>query len=159
MEEEVEFAKGLTKKLTELVGVEAEVDVFVKEGALYVDVKGDPRGILIGKHGRTLDALQMIINRMINKRLSGVAKVVLDVDDYRKRRSDSLAGMAVRLGEKAKTMGHVLTVGPFNARDRRIIHMALKDDPSLKTESLGDGEIKKIAIIPEKKEGWKNRII
>jgi spoIIIJ-associated protein len=95
----------------------------------------------------------MLINRMVNKKLKIAMRVVLDIDDYRKRRSDSMTQMAQRLGEKAKRTGHSLTVGPFNAHDRRIIHVTLKEDPSLKTESLGEGELKKIKIIPTKKEG------
>ena len=159
MEEEVEIAKEFTKKLTERMGVEVEVEGFLKEEILYIDVRGDQKGTLIGKHGQTLDSLQMIINRMVNKRLKGVSRLVLDVDDYRKRRAENLSAMALRLGEKARRMGCAITAGPFNARDRRIIHVALNDDPSLRTESLGEGEMKKIMIVPEKEEGWKNRII
>jgi spoIIIJ-associated protein len=64
-----------------------------------------------------------------------------------------MAQMAQRLGEKAKRAGYSITVGPFNAHDRRIIHLTLKEDSSLNTESLGEGELKKIRIIPMKKEG------
>jgi len=90
---------------------------------------------------------------MVNKRLENARRVILDIDAYRKRRADSMAQMAQRLGEKANKTGHSLTVGLFNAYDRRIIHVTLKEDPSLKTESLGEGELKKVKIIPMKKEG------
>jgi spoIIIJ-associated protein len=159
MEEEVEIAKEFTKELTERMGVEVEVEGFLKEGILYIDVRGDQKGTLIGKHGQTLDSLQMIINRMVNKRLKGVSRLALDVDDCRKRRAENLSAMALRLGEKAKRVGRAITAGPFNARDRRVIHVALKDEPSLRTESLGEGEMKKITIFHEEKEGGKNRII
>ena len=151
--EEIEIAKQLTIELLERMGVKTEVEVFLKEGVLYLEIKGDQEGILIGKHGRTLESLQLLINRMVNKRLENARRVILDIDDYRKRRTDSMAQMAQRLGEKAKKTGHSLTVGPFNAHDRRIIHVTLKEDPSLKTESLGEGELKKVKIIPTKKEG------
>ena len=151
--EEIEIAKQLTIELLERMGVKTEVEVFLKEGVLYLEIKGDQEGILIGKHGRTLESLQLLINRMVNKRLKNAMRVILDIDDYRKRRTDSMAQMAQRLGEKAKKTGHSLTIGPFNAYDRRIIHLTLKEDPSLKTESLGEGELKKVKIIPTKKEG------
>jgi spoIIIJ-associated protein len=151
--EEIEIAKQLTIELLERMGVKTEVEVFLKEGVLYLEIKGDQEGILIGKHGRTLESLQLLINRMVNKRLENARRVILDIDAYRKRRADSMAQMAQRLGEKAKKTGHSLTVGPFNAHDRRIIHVTLKEDPSLKTESLGEGELKKVKIIPMKKEG------
>lgn len=151
--EKIEIAKQLTIGLLERMGMKTEVEGFLKEGNLYVEIRGDREGILIGKHGRTLESLQMLINRMVNKQLKNSVRVVLDIDDYRKRRSDSMALIAHRLGEKAKRIGHSLTVGPFNAYDRRIIHLTLKEDPSIKTESLGEGELKKIKIIPVKQEG------
>jgi spoIIIJ-associated protein len=151
--EEIEVAKQLTVGLIERMGVKAEVEGFLKEGNLYLEVKGDQGGILIGKYGRTLESLQMLINRMVNKRLKTAIRVILDIDDYRKRRSENMAQMANRLGDKVKRTGYTLTAGPFNAHDRRIIHLTLKEDPYLKTESLGEGELKKVKIIPIKKEG------
>jgi spoIIIJ-associated protein len=151
--EEVEIAKELTTGLLERMGVKTEVEGFLKEGNLCLEIKGDQEGVLIGKHGRTLESLQMLINRMVNKRLKGAVRVVLDIDDYRKRRVDTMASIASRLGEKAKRTGHSLTVGPFNSHDRRIIHITLKEDPYLKTESLGEGELKKVKIIPVNRDG------
>ena len=151
--EEIEIAQQLTVGLLERMGVKTEVEGFSKEGTLYLEIRGDQEGILIGKYGRTLESLQMLINRMVNKRLKSAVRIVLDVDDYRKRRADSIVQMAQRLGEKTRRAGYPLTVGPFNAHDRRIIHLTLKEDPSLKTESLGEGELKRIRIIPIKKEG------
>ena len=151
--EEIQIAKELTIGLLERMGVKTEVEGFFKEGNLCLEIKGDQEGILIGKHGRTLESLQLLINRMVNKRLKNAVRVVVDIDDYRKRRVDSMASIAYRLGEKAKRIGHSLTVGPFNSHDRRIIHLTLKEDPYLKTESLGEGELKKVKIIPIKKEG------
>lgn len=151
--EEIEIAKELTIGLLERMGVKKEVEGFLKEGNLCLEIKGDQEGVLIGKHGRTLESLQMLINRMVNKRLKNAVRVVLDIDDYRKRRAESMANIACRLGEKAKRMGHSLTVGPFNSHDRRIIHLTLKEDPYLKTESLGEGELKKVKIIPIKRDG------
>ena len=155
MEEEVEVAKELTIGLLDRMGVKVEVEGFLKEEALYLEIKGDQEGILIGRHGRTLESLQILINRMVNKRLAKPLRLVLDIDDYRKRRADTLTKMAVRMGEKAKSKGHPLSIGPFDARDRRLIHIALKEDPSLRTESLGEGDLKKITIIPvrSKEEG------
>jgi spoIIIJ-associated protein len=150
--EEVEIAKELIIGLLERMGVKPEVVGFLKEGALYFEIKGDQEGILIGKHGRTLESLQRLINRMVNKRLKNAIRVVLDIDDYRKRRADTMAKIALQSGEKAKRTGHSLTIGPFNSHDRRIIHLMLKEDPSLKTESLGEGELKKVKILLMKKE-------
>ncbi len=151
MEEEVGIAKQLMAGLVERMGLEVEVDGALKEGNIDLKIKGDKEGILIGKHGRTLEALQIIINRMVNKQIKNPVRITLDIDDYRERRSDSLSKMASRIGERAKRTGKPVTIGPFNAHDRRIIHITLQEDPSLRTESLGEGDIKKISIIPQNK--------
>ena len=151
--EDIEIAKELTIGLLERMGIKTEVEGFFKEGNLCLEIKGDHEGVLIGKHGRTLESLQMLINRMVNKRLKNAVRVVVDIDDYRKRRVETMAHIAHRLAEKTKRTGQSLTVGPFNSHDRRIIHLTLKEDPYLKTESLGEGELKKVKIIPIKKEG------
>jgi len=153
LEERVEIAKQLLKGLLERMEMSTALEGFLREDEIYLEVRGDKEGILIGRYGRTLESLQFILNRMLNKRLKGPVRVILDINDYRKRRADNLKKMAVRLGEKVKTVGHGLTIGPFSAHDRRIIHIALKEDPLLRTESLGEGETKRIKILPKEKEG------
>jgi spoIIIJ-associated protein len=85
---------------------------------------------------------------MVNKRLKNAMRVVLDVDGYRKRRAESMAQMALRLGDEAKKTGRSQVAGPLSAYDRRIIHLTLKEDPFLETESIGEGELKRVKIIP-----------
>ena len=152
MEEWVQIARQLMADLLEKMGIETEVEGSIKEGDIYLDIKSDEGGILIGKHGRTLESLQVLVNRMVNKQAKKPMRVVLDVANYKKRRADSLEKMAGRLGENVKGTGKEVTIGPFSAHDRRIIHMALKEDPGVKTVSLGEGEWKKIRIIPGEKE-------
>ena len=156
MEEGVEVGKELLMGLVTRMGMEVSVEGFVREGSLHLEVKGDPEGILIGRHGRTLDSLQMLINRMVNKQLKSPLKVIIDINDYRKRREETLRRMAFQLGEKAKRARHAVTAGPFNAHERRIIHLAIKEDPSLETESLGEGEVKRITIMPKRREDGKD---
>jgi len=142
--------------LLERIEVKAEVDVAFEEGDLHLEIKGDQEGILIGRHGRTLDSFQFLINRMVNKRLETPVRIVLDINDYRKRKTENLKKMAIRVGEKVKSEGHPLTIGPFDAHDRRLVHIALQEDPAIRTESLGEGKLKKMTIIPtltKKEEG------
>jgi len=153
LEEWVEVARQLMQGLLQKLGIETEVEGSVKEGDIYLEVKRDDGGILIGKHGRTLEALQIIISRMVNKQIKKPVRIILDVGDYKKRRADSLENMAGRLGDIVKKTGKEVMIGPFSAHDRRIIHIALREDLSLKTESLGEGEWKKIKIIPTRQEG------
>lgn len=148
LEEWVEVARQLTLGLLQKMGIETEVEASVREGELYIEIKSDEGGILIGKQGRTLESLQTLISRMVNKQVKKPVGIILDIADYKKRRVDSLTKMASRLGDRVKKTGKEVAVGPFSAHDRRIIHITLKEDPSLKTESLGEGEWKKIKIIP-----------
>jgi spoIIIJ-associated protein len=153
LNEGIEIARGLLLELLERMGIEAEVEATVREGDLCLEVKGDKKGILIGRHGHTLESLQFLINRMVAKRLRESARVIVDVNDYKKRRTEYLTRIALRIGEKVKARGRSLTMGPFTAMDRRIIHVALREDPFVSTESLGEGEIKRVKILLKEEEG------
>lgn len=131
------------------MGMKAEVGASLRGEDLYLNIMGDREGVLIGKHGRTLESLQFLFNRMVNKQLKEGVKVYIDVNGYKAKRTDSLTKMAARLGEKVKRAEKSLTIGPFNSHDRRIIHLAIKEDTALETESLGEGEMKRIRIIPK----------
>lgn len=145
----IELLIGLIRRM----GVEPEIRGYSEEGSLYLEVEKDNEGILVGRHGRTLEALETLINRMVNRRVKEPVRVVLDVGGYRKRRTESVGKLAGRLGERAKKEGKVITVGPLNAQERRIIHLALQQDPLVKTESIGEGPLKKISILPRKSAG------
>ncbi len=144
----VEIARQLMSGLLRRMGIETEVEGSVRDGDICLEVKSDEEGILIGKHGRTLEAFQVLITRMVNKQAKRPVRIILDVAGYKKRRTDSLEKMAGRLAENVKTTGRPVTIGPFSAHDRRIIHITLKEDPAVKTESLGEGEWKKVRIVP-----------
>jgi spoIIIJ-associated protein len=148
-EEVIEIVRRLMMGLLEVMGMKAEVEATLRGEDLFLDIMGDKEGILIGKHGRTLESLQFLFNRMVNKQLKEGVKVYIDVNGYKAKRADSLTKMAARLGERVKRAEKALTIGPLNSHDRRIIHLALKEDPALETESLGDGEMKRIRIIPK----------
>jgi len=149
IEERGEVARELMTQLIKGMGLKAELNVSIKGDAIYLDIKGEKEEILIGKRGRTLEALQFLLNRMVNKQLEEGVRVFIDINQYKERRANSLTNMAVRLGERVKRGQKPLTIGPFNAHDRRIIHLALKEDPALTTESLGEGEMKRIRIVPK----------
>lgn len=102
--------------------------------------------MLIGKEGKVLDCLQFLINRMVNKKLGENIKIYLDINQYKAKRVERLSKMALQLGKRVKKSGKSILIGPYNPHDRRVIHLALKNDPSLKTESMGEGKMKKIRI-------------
>jgi spoIIIJ-associated protein len=106
---------------------------------------------LIGRKGETLDALEYLINKIVHKGAEDKKRIVLDTENYRSRREESLVNLAHRLADKAKKMGRPVTISPMNAHDRRIIHLALQDDKILRTRSTGTGLYRKVVISPEKK--------
>ena len=152
MLEEVEISRQFLLGLLERMGMAVEVEGMIKDGYVCLDIKGDKDGMLIGKHGRTLEAIELIINRMVNRRVDEPLRVLVDIDRYRERRAESLAKMAAGLGEKARKEASPITVGPYNSHDRRIIHLALREDPSVETESFGEGPMKKLMVRPKGKE-------
>ena len=136
-------------KVLELMGERAEV--VPSDGdpdSIELEIKGDGSGILIGRHGQTLDALEYLVNRIVARRIRDAAPVVLETESYRARRRQQLHRMALSMGERAKRDHRPVTLDPMPPRDRRVIHLALKDDPMLATRSTGDGFLRSIEIVP-----------
>jgi spoIIIJ-associated protein len=109
-------------------------------------------GLLIGKQGQTLDALQYLVTKMVAKQTRGKVRIAIDVEAYRARHNEALALLAQKYGEKVKRSGRPITLNPMNPYDRRIVHLALQGDKNLKTTSRGEGLYKKVVISPAKKK-------
>src|SRR5262245_6939923 len=145
-------AKAALGQILDLMGFKATVDRQpVSEGdEIVLEIRADNSGLLIGRKGQTLEALQYLVTRMAAERPGGEEpRIVVDVENYRARRRKSLEDMALRLGEKAKRQRKTVTVDALSAADRRIIHAALQDDPWVSTKSLGQGAYRRLLIIPE----------
>jgi len=147
----VAIAKDALENILTLIPMEGTtVSAAQNDGTIALNIEGDTSGLLIGRKGRTLDALQFIVNKIVNKALEKRTQVVVDSENYRQRRRDSLIQMGMRMGEKAKNIGKPVVTNLLNPHDRRIVHMALRDDESLDTKSRGEGILKKILIIPKR---------
>jgi len=146
-----ETAKKTLQDLLRLLEMEATVDLQEDSERILLDIKGDGSGLLIGRKGQTLDALEYLINKIVHKDAEDKKRIVVDTENYRLRREDSLVQLAQRLAEKAKRLGRPVTISPMSAHDRRIIHLALQDDKTLRTWSTGSGLYRKVIISPEKK--------
>ncbi len=152
-DEGLTYAKMVLERITLGINVPAQVEGRVEEGRIYLNIKGDGSGLLIGRHGQTLDAIQHIVGRIVGKRLREKRIVVVDTEEYRERKRETLERLARRMGEKAKSTGRVVSLQPMNPRDRRIVHLALKDDRGVETRSEGEGELRSIKIIPRTRGG------
>jgi spoIIIJ-associated protein len=139
------------QRILELLGFSATVEEHHLEDGLLLDVKTDDSGRLIGRQGQTLADLQYITNRMLFQQDPSVPKVTVDVCGYRAQARDALVKKAMEAAEKVRRWGDVVELEPLNAFDRRIIHQALKDDPSIETHSVEvEGTDKKVILLRPK---------
>jgi len=115
---------------------------------IRLEIEGKDAGRVIGKKGQTLAALQFLANRVVNRPSRRRRHVILDAEGYRARREDTLSTMARRLGQKAVEEGKIITFEPMNPQDRRVVHLALAKFPGVVTKSDGEGEARRVQIIP-----------
>ncbi|MBI2856623.1 MAG: protein jag [Chloroflexi bacterium] len=120
-----------------------------EEDTVQIDLEGEDSGLLIGRRGETLRALQFIVNLVVSRKASG--RVILDVEGYKDRRYASLRSLATRVAERVASTGRAITLEPMAPNERRIVHLALADHPSVATESTGVGEERRITIMPKEK--------
>ncbi len=138
--------KGVLTEIIEKMHMDYKVKLR-NDGVL--EIEGDGTGLLIGKHGQTLDALQFIINRIANKNREDMVHITLDTEQYRERHIERLKSMAIKMGQKARKTGKSVSLEMMNPYDRRIIHLTLKGEPDLSTRSIGEGVFKKVVIQPK----------
>ena len=136
-----QFVKDTLKAMDMDVEITSSID---KDGALYVDMKGENMGILIGKRGQTLDSLQYLANRVANKHQSGYVRVKLDTENYRARREETLKHLAKNIAHKVKRNRRPVILEPMNPYERRIIHSTLQSDPYVTTHSEGEEPYRKV---------------
>ena len=138
-----QFVKDTLKAMDMDVEITSSID---KDGALYVDMKGENMGILIGKRGQTLDSLQYLANRVANKHQSGYVRVKLDTENYRARREETLKHLAKNIVHKVKRNRRPVILEPMNPYERRIIHSTLQSDPYVTTHSEGEEPYRKVVV-------------
>ena len=129
-----------------------DIVVEQKEDYLVFDIQGEDLGILIGRRGDTLDALQFLLNLVINRRTNTKIKVLIDIENYRAKREETLVGLSHKLANKAKRTGQKVILEPMNPQERRIIHMTLQEDDGVNTYSEGEEPYRKVIIVPKKKQ-------
>lgn len=150
---ELENARQVLVDLLNLMGVEAVVEATRGEPdgevtPIVLDVQGPDLGLLIGRRGDTLAALQYIARLIIAKQVGHGIDLVVDVQGHKKRREEQLRRLARRMAEQAVERGRTMTLEPMPANERRIIHLELRDHPSVTTESIGEGSHRKVTVVP-----------
>ena len=144
----VDEAKDFLAKIFKAMKIEVMMEKFVnkKDGCVVLKLHGDDMGILIGKHGQTLDSLQYLTNLVANKNTENRVHIVIDVENYRERRAETLTRLAKRLADKVKKNGERIVLEPMNPHERKIIHTALQNDNKITTLSEGSEPYRKVVI-------------
>jgi spoIIIJ-associated protein len=143
-------AKELLGKIMGLMNLDVDIDLIEKDEKVLININGPDLGILIGRRGETLDALQYLVNLSANKNIEKRKRIFIDIEGYRKRREDTLKKLAFKLADKARQRGRNVILEPMNSMERRIIHTALQGRDDIYTFSEGEEPYRKIIIAPKK---------
>jgi spoIIIJ-associated protein len=144
----VDETEGRITALLDAMGFEARVEVYDAGGFVAVDVATDHTALFIGQKGETIDALQYLINASVNRTRTSRVRIVLDAEGYRQRRVEALQGMAHRSARKALREDRPVELPPMNPAERRVVHLFLRDDPRVTTESEGAGDSRRVLVSP-----------
>ena len=147
-----DIAKAFLTKVFQYMEIKAEfeIDYNTEENSMYINIKGEQMGLLIGKRGQTLDSLQYLTSLVVNKESDTYLKVKLDTENYRARRKETLENLAKNLSNKVKRTRQPVSLEPMNPYERRIIHSALQYDKFVETYSEGEEPERKVVIAPKK---------
>ena len=154
-DEVAEVAKSILEKLLNLMGVSASVTLlseFPTEEAtssIALNVEGEDLGILIGRRGQTLSCLQYLVRLIVGQQTKVWQPIIIDVEGYKQRRCHALQDLAWRMAEQVKVRQAPFALEPMPAFDRRIIHLTLVDHPDVTTQSSGEGEARRVVIVPK----------
>ena len=151
LEESQQMAEAILRRMVDAISPESTISIDTNDGHLRFNIEGGQSSILIGKRGQTLEAMQLIMDKAV-RRLNGHAiRLQVDVEGYLAKKKAGLVRTAQQLAQKVKTKGSPATAGYLNAQDRRTVHLALKNDPNVRTQSVGEGPFRKLMIYPKRK--------
>ena len=139
-------AKDFLQSVTDAMGLDVMIEKRLTTERILLQLHGRGLGVLIGKHGKTLDSLQYLTNLAANQSGRGRYFVMLDVEDYRERRQATLESLAIRMASRVKRSQRPLVLEPMNAYERKIIHLTLQDDPDVYTKSEGELDNRHLVI-------------
>lgn len=136
----------ILKEMLNRMRIDAEVESNFLDGSTHLNIVTDSPALLIGKHGQTLDAIERLLNCIVNKASLVKRRVFVNTEGYRERREERLIEMAYQVAEKVRYTQREVVLAPMSARDRRIIHVTLKEDGVVSTYSQGEGEMRRVVV-------------
>jgi spoIIIJ-associated protein len=153
----ITLGKQALQRMADLITDDAKVSAQTKADRLTLSIEGGNTGILIGRKGQTLDAMQFLTDKIINRKSEARVRVKVDIEGYMETRKSNLRHLAYKMADKAKKTGRPATINQMSAQDRRIVHLALKDDNKVRTQSMGDGYYRRLVIFPKKKNSFRGK--
>ncbi|MDJ0809764.1 MAG: RNA-binding cell elongation regulator Jag/EloR [Desulfobacterales bacterium] len=146
-----QIGEEMLRRIVDAISPEAAIKVQRQNDRINFDIEGGEAGILIGKRGQTLEAIQVLVDKAVRRLNGHTVRVTIDVEGYLKNKETNLIRTAERVAQRVKSKGRPASIGFMNAQDRRIIHLALKDDHGVRTQSVGDGNYRKLMVYPKRR--------
>lgn len=150
----LDLGRTVLQRIVDSITADAKISAEESSERIFLNVTGGNAGMLIGKKGQTLEAIQSLVEKIVNKHNNtnngDKIRIQVDVEGYLETRKANLEKLAMRLADKSKRISKPISLGQMSAYDRRIVHLALKDDPGVRTKSRGDGYMRKLVIFPKK---------
>jgi spoIIIJ-associated protein len=144
------IGEEVLRKILEYVAGAFEITVEADEESLTFHISSDDSAVIIGKRGQSLEAIQYIVDKIVNKHTLDRRRVLIDVEGYLEKRRENLEKMAIRMSDKVNKTGKPSTISQMSSQDRRIVHLALKDNKTVRTQSMGEGYYRRLVIFPRK---------
>lgn len=157
-QESIDLGIRTLQQMVDLITTDSTVVSETDQDRLLLRVEGGNSGVLIGRRGQTLEAMQFLTDKIINRKSESRVRLKIDIEGYMETRKANLQSLAHKMAEKAKKTGKPATINQMTAQDRRIVHLALKDDPRVRTQSMGDGYYRRLVIFPKKGSFKKRKV-
>jgi spoIIIJ-associated protein len=153
----VEIGVDVIKNIVNLITTETDITYTTEYDNITYQINGGNSAVLIGKRGQTLESIQYLVDKVVNKHCQQRVRIQIDVEGYLETRKENLEKLAKKMSEKAKKTGKPSTISQMSAHDRRIVHLALKDDRTVRTQSMGEGYYRRLVIFPKNRRGIKKK--
>ncbi len=145
-----EIARDFLNTVLEDIGLEASVDISTDEERMNIEISGESMGVIIGRRGETLSALQYLTSLVVNRKTEGYTKISIDTENYKKKREESLIKLANKTAEKVIKYRRNITLDPMNPYERRIVHSSLQGNDKISTFSTGDEPMRRVVVALKK---------
>jgi spoIIIJ-associated protein len=150
MEKIIATGKEALRRMVDFITEDSQIDVEINGQRVVFKVEGGNSGMIIGKRGQTLEAIQYLVEKIVNKQNEQRVRILIDVEGYLKTRKTNLQKLASKMADKAQKTKKPVTIGQMNAYDRRTVHLHLKNNSGVRTQSVGEGYYRKLIIFPKK---------